>query len=59
MQVELEITPEPTPDERAAIEAAVAEVRARDVVTVSPWWQAGSPATDDDGDDFPRTSPGL
>jgi hypothetical protein len=55
--VELEITPEPTPDERAAIEAAVAEVLARDSTGVNPWWQDGSVAADDAGD-FPTSPPG-
>jgi hypothetical protein len=40
--VEIEITPEPTPEERTAIEAALARLldgAVRD--GASPWWQAG------------------
>ena len=39
--VELEITPDPTPAERAAIEAAVAELLAEEATPASPWWEAG------------------
>ncbi len=37
----LEITPEPSPDERAAIEAAMAEVQAGSRETAGAWWRAG------------------
>jgi hypothetical protein len=40
---ELEITPEPTPEERAAIETAVEELLAGRRGNPAPgaWWQAG------------------
>jgi hypothetical protein len=49
---ELEITPEPSPDERAAIEAAVAEVLNGESETRGAWWRAGVlDAADDDEPD--------
>jgi len=39
-RTELEITPEPSPDERAAIEPAVARLLEHGS-HASPWWQAG------------------
>jgi hypothetical protein len=51
--VDIEITPEPSPDERAAIEAVVAEVLAEKPATGSAWWRAGVEAADDDEPDFP------
>ncbi len=41
--MELEITPEPTPDERAAIERALAELAPRDgrADSRSAWWYDG------------------
>jgi hypothetical protein len=45
--VELEITPEPTDGERAAIERAVAALLAASEGGTSAWWRAG-----DDGDPF-------
>ena len=41
MTRDLEIIPEPSPEERAAIEAAVAELRAGSHETRSAWWRAG------------------
>ncbi len=38
---QIEITPEPTPDERAAIVAALERVRAEEERTPGPWWAAG------------------
>jgi hypothetical protein len=47
--VELEITPEPSPEEKAAIVAALSKLRAVRVETPGPWWQAGiREAVDDD-----------
>ena len=39
--VELDITPEPTPEERAAIGAALGSLLAREAVPPSTWWRAG------------------
>jgi hypothetical protein len=39
--VKLEITPEPTSEERAAILAALERVRAEEERTPGPWWDAG------------------
>jgi hypothetical protein len=39
--VELDITPEPTPEERAAIGAAVVSLLAREAPSPSAWWRAG------------------
>jgi hypothetical protein len=50
--VELEITPEPSPDERAAIEAAVAALLDGNAKPQSAWWHAGLPDASDD-DDLP------
>ncbi len=41
MGVTFEITPEPTPDERAAIEAALAPLLAGGTTPTSAWWRAG------------------
>ena len=45
--MELEITPEPTDGERAAIERAVAALLAASERDTSAWWRAGV-----DGDPF-------
>ena len=37
----LEITPEPTPEERAAIEAAVGRLLGESSSDASAWWHAG------------------
>jgi hypothetical protein len=37
----LEITPEPTPEERAAIEAVLAPLLADDPEPAGAWWRAG------------------
>ena len=37
----VEITPEPTPEERAAILAALEELRAEEERGPSRWWEAG------------------
>lgn len=51
--MELEITPEPSPDERAAIEAAMAEVLAVPESSRGAWWQAGVlDSTDQDAEAF-------
>ena len=56
---ELEITPEPSPDERAAIEVAVAALLTDERQAPTAWWTAGLADTaDDDEPDWPRTSPG-
>ncbi len=39
--MELEITPEPTPEERAAIVAALAELDAEQTQGPGAWWEAG------------------
>jgi hypothetical protein len=50
----IEITPEPSPEERAAIEAAVAELHAGSHETRSAWWHAGLlDAVDDDEPELP------
>ncbi len=46
----LEITPEPSPDERAAIEAAVASLLDHQS-QASPWWRAGVQEATDEPDD--------
>ena len=47
--MELEITPEPSPEERAAIEAAVAALVDGSGEARSAWWGAGLPdASDED-----------
>ena len=48
--MEIEITPEPTPEERAAIEAALTELLAEEALASrAAWWRAGiGDATDDD-----------
>ena len=57
--VELEITPEPTPEEGAAIQAALAELLGAPLRPRGAWWEAGvaDAADDDDGGDGLRTSP--
>ena len=37
----LEITPEPTPEERAAIVAALEQLRAEEARGPGAWWEAG------------------
>jgi hypothetical protein len=39
--VELEITPEPTPEERAAIVAALEQLQAEEEHGPGAWWEAG------------------
>ena len=39
--MELEITPAPTPEERAAIVAALEQLRGRDKGDPGAWWEAG------------------
>ena len=47
--MELEITPEPAPEERAAIEAAVVALLGGRVESRSAWWHAGlADAPDED-----------
>lgn len=46
--VELEITPEPAPEERAAIEAALAGLLADEPAGRGAWWQAGVLDPDED-----------
>ena len=40
-RVELEITPEPTPEERAAIEAALAQGSVEGADAANAWWRSG------------------
>jgi len=49
--VDVEIHPEPSPVERAAIEAAVAVVHAGRHETRSAWWHAALPDAVDDEDE--------
>lgn len=46
--MDVEIDPEPSAEERAAIEAAVAELYARGREPRSAWWHAGLLDEDDD-----------
>jgi hypothetical protein len=39
--VNLEITPEPTPEERAAIVAALEQLRAEEARGLGAWWETG------------------
>jgi len=49
--VELEITPEPTPEERAAIVAAIEALEAEAARGRGAWWEAGlRENVEDDGD---------
>jgi hypothetical protein len=49
---ELEITPEPSPEERVAIEKAVSEVLAEEPKRPGgAWWRAGVDAADEDEPD--------
>jgi hypothetical protein len=58
--MELEINPEPTPEERAAIQAALAELLAPPSQTRSAWWASGiTDAPDDNEGERSRTSPAL
>jgi hypothetical protein len=47
---EIEITPEPSPEERAAIEAAVASLHGNHSEP-SPWWRAGVLESTEEPDD--------
>ena len=51
---ELEITPEPTAEERVAIEAAVARLLDGEQTDASPgaWWQAGIVEATEESDDL-------
>jgi hypothetical protein len=57
--VELEITPEPTPEERAAIEAAVASLEDGQRETTTAWWRAGlrDAVAGDEANSGPEASP--
>jgi len=46
----VEITPEPTPEERAAILAALAALQAKETQSPGAWWDAGLRENEDDGD---------
>jgi hypothetical protein len=48
--VELEITPDPSPEEKAAIVAALSKLRADRTEPPGPWWQAGIREAIDDGE---------
>lgn len=49
--MELEITPEPTPEERAAIVAAIEALDAERARGPDAWWEAGlRENVEDDGD---------
>jgi hypothetical protein len=51
----VEITPEPTPEERAAILAALAALRAQEEQGPGAWWEAGlRENVEDDGDGSDR-----
>ena len=51
LPVELEITPEPTPEERAAIVAAIEALDAEQTREPGAWWEAGlRENVEDDGD---------
>jgi hypothetical protein len=51
MSVNVEITPEPTPEERAAILAALAVLQAEEERGPGAWWDAGlRENVEDDGD---------
>jgi hypothetical protein len=56
--MKLEIIPEPTADERMAIEAALAGLLAVPSPPRSAWWEAGVAEASDDYDEVLRTSPG-
>ena len=47
----VEITPEPTPEERAAILAALEQVRAAEARGPGAWWEAGLRESVGDEDD--------
>jgi hypothetical protein len=47
---DIEITPEPSPSERAAIEAAVAAMATEEPTRPSAWWRAGVVDADDEPD---------
>jgi hypothetical protein len=49
--VDVEIHPEPSPEERAAIEEAVAVLYDRKRPTGSAWWRAGLSDAADEADD--------
>ena len=52
---ELEITPEPTAEERAAIEAAIAELldgRGAEATLAAAWWRAGILEGTEDAEDL-------
>jgi hypothetical protein len=51
--VNVEITPEPTPEQRAAILSALEQVRAEEERGLGRWWEAGlrESVEDEDGDD--------
>jgi hypothetical protein len=52
--VDVEIHPEPSPEERAAIEAAVARLLAGQAENQSAWWHAGLlDATEHDEPELP------
>jgi hypothetical protein len=52
----IEITPEPTPEERAAIVAALERLRAEDERTPGCWWEAGVRESVED-EDHPALDP--
>lgn len=47
--MELEISPEPSPEDRQAIAAALAELKEKEAGR-GPWWEAGLPAEEEDED---------
>jgi hypothetical protein len=49
--VKLDIAPEPTPEERAAIVAALQQLRAQERGGIGAWWQAGLRENVEDDDD--------
>jgi hypothetical protein len=51
LPVDLQISPEPTPEERAVIVAALEALKAEESRGPGPWWEAGLRANvEDDGD---------
>ena len=53
----VEITPEPTPEERAAIEAALEQLAEDEAGSPGSWWEAGlRESVEDEIDFFERTA---
>jgi hypothetical protein len=50
--VDAEITPEPTPEERAAIAASLEQLRAAEEDDPGAWWEAGLRESVEDDEDL-------